>query len=90
MIDFQMINIHTGRYVMESREEAHRIIGPGGTASLHKYLLTQFNECDGTNDGFFVLLRVCDIFLDVPIVTLHADWYVGGTQETETYSDQAA
>ncbi len=40
MIDFQMINVHTGWYVGQSREEVNLIIGRGSI------------QCDGTHDGF--------------------------------------
>jgi len=53
VIDFQMINVHTGRYVGKSREEGDLIIGRGDTTSYdHQSLPTQFNESDGTDDGF--------------------------------------
>ena len=52
VIDFQMINIHTGLYVRQPREEANLIIGRGNTTSPnHQGLSTQFNKCDGTHDG---------------------------------------
>jgi hypothetical protein len=44
MIDFQMINVHTGRYVSKLREESNRN-NPAG-------LPTQFNRRDGARDGF--------------------------------------
>jgi hypothetical protein len=53
VIDFQMINIHTGLYVRRPREEANLIIGLGNTTSHdHQGLPTQFNKCDGTHDRF--------------------------------------
>jgi hypothetical protein len=42
MIDFQMIVVHTGRYVSKLREESDRN-NPAG-------LPTQFNKRDGTHD----------------------------------------
>jgi hypothetical protein len=33
VIDFQVMNVHTGWYVRQSREEANLIIGRGNTAS---------------------------------------------------------
>jgi hypothetical protein len=42
--DFQMINVHTGRYVRQSREEANLIIGRGNiTSHDHEGLPTKFN-----------------------------------------------
>jgi len=45
-------------------------------------LPTQFNKCDGTR-WIFILLSAYWISLDALIVTIHAGWYVGRTQETE-------
>jgi hypothetical protein len=48
VIGFQMINIHTGLYVRQSRENASLIIGWGNTTGHdHQGLPTQFNKCDG-------------------------------------------
>jgi len=57
VIDFQMINIHTGTYVIGAKRKR--------TMDL-------------------ILLSACWLSLDAPIVTIHADWYVGSTQESET------
>jgi hypothetical protein len=53
VIDFQMINIHTGLYVRQSGEKANLVIARGNTTSHdHQGLPTQCNKCDGTHDGF--------------------------------------
>jgi hypothetical protein len=55
VIDFQMIDVHTGRYVVA-------------------------RAC----------LRSAEFSLDALKVPVHAGWHVGSTQESETWSDQAA
>jgi hypothetical protein len=53
VLDFQMMNIHTGPYVRRAREVADLIIGLGNTSSHdHQGLPAQFNKSDGTHDGF--------------------------------------
>jgi hypothetical protein len=53
VVDFQMNNVHTGRYVRQSREKANLVIGRGSTTSHdHQGLSTHFNQGDGTRDGF--------------------------------------
>ncbi len=57
--DFQMMNIHTGPYIRQSREEANLIIGRGNTTSHDRQgLPTQFNRRDGTR-WIFILLSAC-------------------------------
>ena len=53
MIDFQEINVHTGRYVRKSREEANLIIGWG-------CLRNSQIATEGTMD-FHIVERVLDL-----------------------------
>ena len=60
VIDFQMINIHTGLYVKPSREEANLIIGRGNTTSHdHQGLPTQF--ATERTRGFHIVERALDV-----------------------------
>jgi hypothetical protein len=59
VIDFQMINIHTGLYVRQSREEANLVIGRGNTTSHdHQGLPTQFNKWTERTMDFHIVERV--------------------------------
>ena len=60
-IDFQMINILTGRYVRQSREEASLIIGRGNSASHdHQGLCNSISATERTMD-FHIVERVLDL-----------------------------
>ena len=52
MIDFQMINVQTVRYVRLVTGGADLVIGRGNNSHDHQGLPTQSNKCDGTHDEF--------------------------------------